>query len=245
MAERIVVAALVRDEAHKYLTSCLEAWNEFADAVVVLDDGSRDGSADLARAAGATVRSRGEGRAWGAESSARAQLWDAACDVAEPGDWIIVLDADMVPLLDPRDLPLERFDGVTFSLYDLWGQWAYSGALFYRDDAFWCAHYSPRLWMARRPERDFAARWSERGIHCGHFPQNLQPRRILYAPQDYALLHYGYLDPRDRAEKLARYRGVADQLQPPERAHAESIADLDPHVRLLCYEARWPLTRAS
>lgn len=244
MNERVIVAALVKNEAHKYLASCLASWNDFADEIVLLDDGSTDDSAALAEEAGAVVVGRhSDAAAWGAEANARAALWAHAADRAAPGDWIFVLDADMLPLQSPKDLPLEGYDGVTFSLYDLWGRSLHT--LWYREDERWTAHCVPRLWMVRRPPTTFAPEWSDRGIHCGHFPINLRLSRVLYAPQDYSLLHAAYLDARDREEKLQRYASVREQLSQQEWLHAASIGDEKPRLRRLTLERRWDLTRSS
>jgi hypothetical protein len=215
----IVVATLVRNEADRFWRSALEAWSTFADRIVVLDDGSTDDTAQIADDAGALVRQRGAGvSAWGQEAPARAELWEHALAESDEDDYIFVLDADMTPLRDPRPLLSTRPEGVAFNLYDLWTPHAY------RADGFWQAHLHPRLWMVRRPSEDIEWFWSERGIHTGHFPLNLQVTPLI-APPAFGLLHYAYATPQLRAAKHAEYIRVAKQLSDTEMLHAASIME--------------------
>lgn len=238
---RLVVAALVRNEAERFWPSALDAWSQFADAIVVLDDQSGDATAELARDAGASVYVRGDGvSAWGAESPARAELWDRAMQETEPGDWILILDADMVPLRNPRPLLAPGIDAVAFPLFDLWLK--EGSRLWFREDGFWQGHLHPRLWAVRRPETpENGWKWSERGIHTGHFPLNLSIHRAITAPLDYSLLHYAYLTPALREAKAAAYEATAAQLLPAEQAHAISILHPQPRLAVLPFTPAFPL----
>lgn len=240
----LVVASLVRNEAGKYWKSALDAWGEFADRILVLDDNSTDKTAKIAYAHPKVecVQRYGEDVAWGAESSARRELWDYAFGETQVGDYILWLDADMVPLGDPRELMHPGCDTYYFALYDLWGQDA-NGRLVYRDDAFWSAHYRPRPWMIRRPSR-FNAEWNTRGIHSGHLPKNWLAGCGMYAPPSHSLLHYGYYDERDRATKVADYLNVSHQLNDAQQAHARSIVDESPPLKPLLTNPSWTLKRA-
>jgi glycosyltransferase involved in cell wall biosynthesis len=242
---KLIVAALVKNEASKYWKSALSAWSEFADAIVVLDDNSSDETAEIAwECEKATVFGRyGEKDAWGAEAAARQQLWEHANEVAEVGDYIFVLDADMVPAGDPRELTELGADTVYFALYDLWGR-DERERLLYRDDAFWCAHNRPRAWMVRKP-RDFKADWPTRGIHCGHLPSNWEPKAPLFAPPSHSLLHFAYADEVDRLVKAAQYLDLGDKLLPSEASHAYSILDAKPRLKPLLKKPRWQLERAK
>jgi hypothetical protein len=216
---RLVVAALVRNEADRFWRSALDAWSQFADEVVVLDDNSDDATPDLATAAGASVYfTNSELPMWGREASARAKLWEVALLHAEVGDFVFILDADMVPARDPRPLLASEPDAVAFVLYDLWTSEAY------RDDSYWRGHLVPRVWLAKVPHAPAGGWvWPERGVHCGHFPSNLQFQRVVYAPRDMALLHHAYVTPELRARKHQQYLGLGDALSDVEWAHAASI----------------------
>lgn len=224
---------MVRNEAGRYLRSALSAWQHFADEIVALDDHSTDGTQAALEAAGATIVPWGGETAWGAESAPRAALWNAAA--ASGAEYIMVLDADMVPLQNPKPLLKDGVDGVLFALFDLWGPGVY------RDDHFWQAHHRPRLWLVRNPGIE-AAPWTDRGLHCGHFPP-LKLERVLWAPIDYAILHYGYADPEDRVTKARQYIGNAEVLSSDELEHARSILDPNPHIKPLPFKPTWPLVK--
>lgn len=229
---------MVRNEAARYLTSALKAFSEFADVIVALDDGSTDATPDILRACPKVTYARWEGpEAWGAEAAPRAALFALAR--AAKTDWIFVLDADMVPARDPAPLFDISADVTAFRLYDLWSPTRY------REDLFWQAHKSYRIWAVRNPIGDFVAEWGPaRGIHNGHFPSNLPITRMLLPPQDFAILHYGYADPKDREIKAANYQRVSNQLTPHEEMHANSILDPDPVTFPLPFEPKWPLKHA-
>ncbi|MFH2000978.1 MAG: glycosyltransferase family 2 protein [Planctomycetota bacterium] len=87
MTERITVSAclIVRDE-EKNLAECLDSLRHVVDEIIVVDTGSRDRTADVARAGGAQVFHF----PWQDDF---AQARNVALDKAK-GDWILVLDAD-------------------------------------------------------------------------------------------------------------------------------------------------------
>ena len=237
---RIVVAALVRNEADRFFRSALEAWSQFADEIVVLDDWSDDATPDIVvempRNKYQLYGRYTHDAAWGKEAPARAQLWDHACEVAGVGNYVFILDADMVPARNPRPLLASNPDAVAFTLYDLWS------ADEYRTDGFWRGHDVPRLWLAKVPLPPAGGWvWPERGIHTGHFPLNLQPERVVFAPRDFGLLHYAYSDPELRAAKHLQYGRVWDQLSEFERAHADSILT-EPTLERLPFEPEYTLT---
>jgi glycosyltransferase involved in cell wall biosynthesis len=83
-APKLSATVLAKNEAAN-LPSCLEALS-FCDEIVVLDNGSTDDTAALARAAGAIVLNHDGMPGFGA-------LHNMASDAAT-GDWILVIDAD-------------------------------------------------------------------------------------------------------------------------------------------------------
>ena len=181
MSQKLVVASLVRNEAHKYFASCMREWEKFADRILVLDDDSDDDTRAIALDCPiAIVETRGgRKRAWGAESRARSDLWDFALSETRGDDVILFLDADMVPARNPRDLIHAHADTYFFTLYDLWS------AREYRSDFWWRGHINPRAWMIRRPSDDFVANWTDAGIHCGHLAPNYVPENSIIAPSEW------------------------------------------------------------
>lgn len=231
----LAVALMVRNEADRYLGSALSAWQNFADEIVALDDHSTDASQSLLVDAGATTVPWTGAEAWGEEIAPRTALWNAA--VASGAEYIMVLDADMVPIQDPKPLLRDGVDGVLFNLFDLWS------ADTYRDDHYWQAHRCPRLWLVKNPYEE-AKPWSERGIHCGHFPP-LTLKRLLWAPIDFSILHYGYADPRDREAKAAQYLDRSSILTTNELEHAKTILDPNPRTVPLLFKPTWPLSKPA
>lgn len=221
---RLFSALLARNEAapDRYLRRVLARCLECSDAVLVLDDHSTDQTPIIARAMGCVVRTRESTvAAWGAESSARAELWSLACEYAtEPDDWVLICDSDMVLHGDPQPLcDSTEVNAWAWPLYDLW-----DSETTYREDGFWQGHLHPRVWMLapNRVPDGWVADWGDRGIHAGHFPPNL-PLIAGMAPINLYWLHYSWLKADDRARKSAQYASVSHQLSDFERAHAASI----------------------
>ncbi len=91
---------IARDEAER-LERCLASVRGVADEVCLVDTGSQDGTAELARALGARV----EERPWRDDF---AEARNASLAMAR-GDWILVLDADEELASEGARAALERF----------------------------------------------------------------------------------------------------------------------------------------
>lgn len=233
---------MARNEAGKFLRSALEAWLDFSDEVLLLDDASTDDTLMVAgEFSGVRVAHRmTPDAAWGKEASARAALWEWACGNTEAGDYILIADADQTPARDPRPLLLSQPETVAFRLFDMWSPTEY------RTDGHWKAHETARLWLFKRvPEPSEGWLWPERGIHCGHAPLNYPITRFpVTAPIDFSWLHMAYSTPELRVAKHAQYASVAAQLSDFERAHADSILS-PPTLAPLPFEPQYTLTLAN
>lgn len=221
---------MVRNERWRYLPEVLD-WHAQWGPLVVLDDNSDDGTYEVCRDHAAVVVAERtpspEHPAWGMESAPRKQLWELA---AKHADWFLVCDADQILSSDPRPL-LESVsvNAWSFPLYDLW-----DARDTYREDGYWRGHLHPRPWLfhPHRVPHGYVPEWSKRGIHVGHCPANF-PLVEAVAPANFYWLHLSYLDADDRAAKLTRYRSQYHQMSDFEKAHAESIADPHPSLKIL------------
>jgi hypothetical protein len=216
---KLVTALLVKNEADKYLERVLKRCWEFSDDVLVLDDGSTDGSLRMAWRLGCQVRERREAGMWGNEAPARAELWDWGAKEAGDG-WLLICDADMLWHGDPRPLTLTtQHNSWALCLYDMW-----DGPQ-YRCDGFWQGHLYPRPWMFKPSALLEAPIWPERGIHTGHAPVNFPYNTGVLDNREYYFIHGAYWTPELRIQKYQQYKAKADQLSPFETAHATSILD--------------------
>ncbi len=81
---KLSVVIITKNEAHN-IRACLDSV-KFADQWIIVDSGSTDGTADIARAAGATVIQTADWPGFGPQKN-------RALDAAQ-GDWVLSLDAD-------------------------------------------------------------------------------------------------------------------------------------------------------
>ena len=224
---RLVSAILARNEAapERYLRRVLARCAEFSTDILVLDDGSTDDTAEVARTAGCFVVTRTATPAWGAEAPARRDLWERAAALAGDG-WVLVCDADMELVGDPRPLTQSWDVGAwAWPLCDLWNE-----REFRVDGAWGFGPRTPRPWLFRPSALPPAitALWPTRGIHCGHAPANfLDHVACGVAPSSTYWLHWAYATPAQRAAKHAAYATESAQLTPFEQQHAASILDAD------------------
>jgi len=220
---KLVTAILAKNEADHYLRRVLARCLEFSDKVLVLDDRSTDGTAQVAKEMGCQVRGRSvlAGDAWGKESLARQELWNWAAEEAGDG-WVLFNDADMLLQGDVRSLCYSwEASAFAFILYDVWSE----DETQYRCDGFWQAHLTPRPWLVKpKAVLGDAKPVFSRDIHCGHLPQNANLGACLVAPPDtYYWLHLGWATAANRKVKYERYMEVSHLLTDFEKAHVQSI----------------------
>jgi hypothetical protein len=225
----LTVASIVKNEADRFLARALDVWGQFADRIVVLDDGSTDETPEILRKAGVEAHFEPQGM-FGAEWKARKRLYELATADSE---WVLWLDADQIPSSDPRPHLIEP--SVVFRVFDLWSEDTY------RADAWWSGH--TRCWWRAIHAPSYAGladEWAERGWHSGHLPRNL-PQTCHATPVGCSILHYAYSTPELRAKKAQMYRDLAPHLTPKEVFHASTIDKATPNTRALPFEPTWSL----
>lgn len=233
----VTVASIVKNEAARFLPKALECWKSVSARLVVVDNGSTDGTKGLLEAAEAEIHPL-DTPMDGHETVARSFLWEKALQATPDGDWIVWLDADHVAMDDFRpDLAETDRNRATFKVFDLWTPTAY------RSDAWWRVRW---WWQALRMTPDARNTdwvWPERGWHSGHVPMNAAK---VFGPEhrvrdECSILHYGYATPELRARHAAAYEARKDVLTDAELFHARTILDERPRLIGLPFKPRWPL----
>lgn len=186
-APRVSVAIITRDEAHD-IDECLAsvAW---ADEIVVVDQASTDGTADIARAHGARVIVAPDWPGFGRQKN----LAVDACT----GDWILSIDADERVT---GDLAREIAAAVARADHDAYRiprRSTYCGR-FIRHSG-WQPDHVTRLF------RRGAARFSEDRVHERLLVSGTAG--VLRAP----LLHYSFRTMEEVLEKMNRYSTASAQ----------------------------------
>lgn len=222
---RLVTALLVRNEAapDRYLTRVLDRCAQFSDAILVLDDGSTDGTPELAQECPAVIlkRRQSDDPAWGKETPARKELWERGAKLAQDG-WLLVADADMLLDGDPRPYTETwELNAWAFPLVDLWDT-----EHTYRVDGPWAVGpQTPRPWLFRPSAvpPEWSPQWGMAPIHAGHCPPNFP----LACGVATGLLwrHLAYVQPAHRALKHQAYMSQAGHLSEFQKQHAASILD--------------------
>jgi len=184
---RVTATVITLNEA-AHIEACLAALS-WADEVLVVDSGSTDGTAELARRAGARVIERD----WPGYS---AQKDFAAAQASH--DWILSVDADerVTPelaaevrqtLTNPGDKAGFRVPRITFHL----GRWIRT--------TDWYPDFQLRLYDRRQ------ASWAQRRVH-----ESVTARGpIGYLTKD--LQHYAYRDLAHHHDTMQRYTTLAAQ----------------------------------
>ncbi len=228
----LVASLVVRNELGRYLPACIEHLRAFCDLVVVLDDGSDDGTEEwLAPQQDQQVRvHRWEHSAFYVhEGHTRTQLLQHALALAPTH--VLPLDADEL-IGNGRALRamIEARPNVPawhLPIHEVWA--ATEDRYFTREDGGW-----PRgrtlVWRVPKGPLSF----KDAALACGRVPQ--QVARLSAQHTKIPLLHLGWLDESERQERVARYT-EHDGGRFHARSHLASILD----ARQVKLEGRtWP-----
>lgn len=232
----VTVAALCKDELGRFLPSWLDAVKNVADRIVVVDNGSTDGSYEYLLDHGCEVE-RELTPMMGNEWLLRSKLWEKSVPGSE---WIVHIDTDQCPAGDFR--PFLGFNRASFVVYDLWD------ADHYREGEHWTGH-NRWFWPAINV-KDFQThewRFKQRGWHSGHLPANFDDvgEDCVLVPKECGLLHYAFSSPDLRRDAFKKYVRLYPWLDAVEKQHVQTIMDGSPNLIELPFEPRWRLRREA
>lgn len=221
---RVIANMVVRNEADRYLESCLQWLLSHVDEIFVTDDRSEDETVDIAIEGSATIYTRGtdEPSFLEAEGDFRSIGWQRMLETFHPeeGDWILGIDADEFPVARNvkelcADANLRGVGSINVKIPEIFEL----SPLSERIDGFWGDITGTRLARYREGPQDF--RTSKMG--SGMFPAYAFQCQNWHQRDDCGLriMHFGYATPEDREEKYARYSRLAANGHA--NSHIESI----------------------
>lgn len=224
---KVVAMMVVRNEAHRYLSPCLDSLQKYVDEILVLDDHSTDNTPEICLSFKEVrlIRKR-ESTFWIDESSLREECWRHTIDLKP--DWILAIDADeMMEESFERDLPYllkqKKFQKVAFQLIEFWGS-----KEAYRVDKLW----NPKnRWVTNfiQYNPSYPYQFSKKKLHCGRLPMNL-PGPTHYSKS--RLLHYGYANAKEHVDKFMRYIKNDPYGENCPLSHYLSILDENPKLEI-------------
>lgn len=231
----LVAMMVVRNEAHRYLSACLDSLEELVDEILILDDHSTDETPEICLSyRKVRLIRKEESTFWIDESSLRSQCWQYT--IALQPQWILAIDAD--ELMEeglkealPELLNQKDYHRIAFRLIEFWGSKDK-----YRVDKLW----NPRnRWVTNliRYLPSHPYRFSPKKLHCGRLPVNL-PGKILYSK--FHLKHYGYANPKEHVGKFLRYTKNDPYGENCPLSHYLSILDPDPELKSWKQEKKEP-----
>jgi len=205
---------VTKNEEGRYLERMLIHANTVVDHMFVYDDHSEDDTAEMCAHYGATVvvRAQHDPSFTENEGAFRQNAWKIFSQGnLDDGDWVLALDADEFPVMAVSGSPkigihtaIERAEvegagSVRIRFKEIWGL----DPIVYRTDGFWDDIVHPRL-FPWKPDTD----WNNKQLGGGSWPEYVRKSPSIES-HDLRILHYGYADARDRAEKYARYNQEA------------------------------------
>jgi len=220
---RLAAMMCVGNEKGRYVKEVLANLARYVDAIVVLDDGSTDGTGQLCRGADKVVYHRHETSLfYGQESALRSKLWHKT--MALGPRWVLAIDADErfeERMAEEIDILIQQdeFDVVEFRLFDFWG-----GTTHYRVDGPWDP-WTKSVRMLFRVDPDGQYTWPVQPFHCPRLPLEARTTPRVFQC-DIRVKHFGWANRADIRRKYDRYKQFdgSDQLK--------SVLDKDDTVRL-------------
>lgn len=238
----LCASLVVRNELGRYLAPCIEHLLAFCDHVVVMDDGSDDGTREWLKECAVidldgrlVVYYRDRSTFFEHEGRTRQRLLDWT--LREQPTHVLNLDADEF-VSDGAALRarIGREPDVPIWSLEIEEVWTAGDTLGVREDGGWRSHPLPVLW---RVDPAVNYRIMDRKLACRRVPTQILRSSSRAVASGVSLLHYGWADPTERAVRLARYR-EHDGGRFHANAHLDSIEYADDDPRLQLRERPWP-----
>lgn len=198
-----MASMVVRDELDRYLRPCVASLLGFCDALVVLDDGSTDGTGEWLRSLERTTVVTDEPGFFAHEGKTRQKLLEITL-AAKPG-YVLAIDADEF-VADGQAVrrAIEGSTAPAFSLCmsEVWK--ADRNGLKIRRDGRWGPQRSPIIWKApARADSTWVIPQDEGG--GGRVPKPVIARWRSALSIDVDIYHFGWANEEERRERHARY----------------------------------------
>jgi glycosyltransferase involved in cell wall biosynthesis len=231
---KLVASTLCHNERHRFLTLAIPHLLEFVDEVVVLDDGSTDGSYEWLRGQwGVRVKRNSGPGFFHDEGRIRNALLDFTFE-AEPTH-ILSIDLDEF-VADGQKLRKSLSSGELWGLQmrEVWK--ADELHLWVRDDGGWKSHLAPIVYTTPQ-HRDGSWKIQNRKLACGRTPVAIRRNLRETVNTKIDVLHFGWTKEADRAKRYARY-AEHDAGRYHSSAHLNSIMYDDKRVKMS--RLKWP-----
>jgi len=217
---KLTAMMIVRNEADRYLSRCLESLLTFVDDIIIMDDASEDDTPEICLSyPRVKLYRQPHSKFLTDEAELRRELWHYTLE--NKPEWILAIDADEfleesclkeIPYL----LRQSNFKAVGFRLFDCWGN-----EDFFRVDGLWNPWLRGFSIYLIKNQPQLESVWPSLKFHCGRLP--LAYRQLVHYESSIRIKHLGWAKPSDIISKYERATRQDPANKYMGRQHYESI----------------------